>query len=187
MSAAIGSVKLGASSGEMFLGRDMGHGRDYSDELAQQVDKEVRTLIENAHDEAYQLIIENRAVLDRLATALLEKETLDQNELADIFRTSRSCRRGPSGCPATSGRSPTCPPSRSRTRRPRSTRAPLTADRLGRRRRAEAQARTAHQAAAGDRLTIAALAGSSIPPGCRNRPIDGATGRIGLCDARALR
>ena len=85
MSAAIGSVKLGASSGEMFLGRDMGHGRDYSDELAQQVDKEVRTLIENAHDEAYQLIIENRAVLDRLATALLEKETLDQHELADIF------------------------------------------------------------------------------------------------------
>jgi cell division protease FtsH len=69
----------------MFLGRDMGHGRDYSDELAQQVDKEVRTLIENAHDEAYQLIIENRAVLDRLATALLEKETLDQHELADIF------------------------------------------------------------------------------------------------------
>ncbi|MFD1722287.1 ATP-dependent zinc metalloprotease FtsH [Amnibacterium endophyticum] len=85
MSALIGSVKLGASSGEMFLGRDMGQQRDYSDELAQQVDKEVRTLIESAHDEAYQLLIENRAVLDRLATALLEKETLDQNELVDIF------------------------------------------------------------------------------------------------------
>ncbi|HEY0375042.1 MAG TPA: ATP-dependent zinc metalloprotease FtsH, partial [Amnibacterium sp.] len=86
MSAAIGSVKLGASSGEMFLGRDMGHGRDYSDELAQQVDKEVRTLIESAHDEAYQLIVANRPVLDRLATALLEKETLDQHELAEIFK-----------------------------------------------------------------------------------------------------
>jgi len=86
MSAAIGSVKLGASSGEMFLGRDMGHQRDYSDELAQVVDQEVRTLIEAAHDEAYELLTKNRAVLDRLATALLEKETLDQNELADIFK-----------------------------------------------------------------------------------------------------
>jgi cell division protease FtsH len=86
MSALIGSVKLGAASGEMFLGRDMGHSREYSEELAQQVDKEVRSLIEAAHDEAYQLILENRAVLDRLATALLEKETLDQHELAEIFK-----------------------------------------------------------------------------------------------------
>jgi cell division protease FtsH len=69
----------------MFLGRDMGHQRDYSEELAEQVDKEVRTLIEAAHDEAYQLVNENRAVLDRLATALLEQETLDQNQLAEIF------------------------------------------------------------------------------------------------------
>uniref|UniRef100_UPI0035CBE981 ATP-dependent metallopeptidase FtsH/Yme1/Tma family protein n=1 Tax=uncultured Amnibacterium sp. TaxID=1631851 RepID=UPI0035CBE981 len=86
MSALIGSVKLGAASGEMFLGRDMGHSREYSEELAEQVDKEVRSLIESAHDEAYQMILENRAVLDRLATALLEKETLDQHELAEIFK-----------------------------------------------------------------------------------------------------
>jgi cell division protease FtsH len=86
MSALIGSVKLGAASGEMFLGRDMGHSREYSEELAQQVDKEVRSLIESAHDEAYQLLVENRPVLDRLATALLEKETLDNNELAEIFK-----------------------------------------------------------------------------------------------------
>jgi cell division protease FtsH len=89
MSSLIGSVKLGASSGEMFLGRDMGHGRDYSEDLAEQVDKEVRNLIETAHDEAYQLVNENRGVLDRLATALLEQETLDQNQLADIFKDVR--------------------------------------------------------------------------------------------------
>ena len=89
MSALIGSVKLGASSGEMFLGRDMGQQRDYSDDLAKQVDKEVRSLIEAAHDEAYELLVENRAVLDRLATALLEKETLDQNELAEIFKDTK--------------------------------------------------------------------------------------------------
>src|SRR3954453_19714907 len=86
MSSVIGSVKLGAASGEMFLGRDMGHGRDYSEELAEQIDKEVRNLIETAHDEAYQLVIENREVLDRLALALLEQETLDQNQLVDIFK-----------------------------------------------------------------------------------------------------
>ncbi|WP_210507697.1 ATP-dependent zinc metalloprotease FtsH [Naasia sp. SYSU D00057] len=86
MSALIGAVKLGQSSGEMFLGRDMGHQRDYSDELAEKVDTEVRTLIENAHDEAYQVLVTNREVLDRLALALLEQETLDQNQLVDIFR-----------------------------------------------------------------------------------------------------
>ncbi|WP_210479883.1 ATP-dependent zinc metalloprotease FtsH [Naasia sp. SYSU D00948] len=85
MSARVGSVKLGQSSGEMFLGRDMGHQRDYSEEVAELVDAEVRTLIESAHDEAYQVLTENREILDRLALALLEQETLDQNQLADIF------------------------------------------------------------------------------------------------------
>ncbi len=89
MSALIGSVKLSAASGEMFLGRDMGHSREYSEELAQQVDKEVRALIESAHDEAYQLLVANRAVLDRLATELLEKETLDNKELAEIFKDTK--------------------------------------------------------------------------------------------------
>ncbi|MCU1571194.1 MAG: ftsH [Naasia sp.] len=95
MSAAIGSVKLGAASGEMFLGRDMGHGRDYSEELAQQVDAEVRALIEAAHDEAYQVLVENRDVLDRLALALLDQETLDQNQLVDIFKDIRKLPERP--------------------------------------------------------------------------------------------
>ncbi|MGJ4844873.1 ATP-dependent zinc metalloprotease FtsH [Leifsonia sp. Le1] len=85
MSADIGSVKLGQANGEMFLGRDMGHQRDYSERIAEQVDAEVRTLIEKAHDEAWQVINENRAVLDRLAAALLEQETLDHNQIAEIF------------------------------------------------------------------------------------------------------
>ena len=85
MSSNIGSVKLGSGSGEMFLGRDMGSQRDYSERLSEQVDQEVRTLIENAHNEAWQVLNENRDILDKLATALLEKETLDHNELAEIF------------------------------------------------------------------------------------------------------
>ncbi len=86
MSSNIGSVKLGSGSGEMFLGRDMGSQRDYSERLSEQVDAEVRTLIENAHNEAWEVLNENRDVLDRLATALLEKETLDHTELAEIFK-----------------------------------------------------------------------------------------------------
>jgi cell division protease FtsH len=86
MSSNIGSVKLGSGSGEMFLGRDMGSQRDYSERLSEQVDAEVRTLIENAHNEAWEVLNENRDILDNLATALLEKETLDHNELAEIFK-----------------------------------------------------------------------------------------------------
>ncbi|MEY2698752.1 MAG: hypothetical protein RL720_708 [Actinomycetota bacterium] len=86
MSSTVGSVKLGAASGEMFLGRDMGHQRDYSEQMAEHVDKEIRALIDNAHTEAWKVLNANRKVLDRLATELLEKETLDHNQLAEIFK-----------------------------------------------------------------------------------------------------
>ncbi|CAD6006074.1 ATP-dependent zinc metalloprotease FtsH [Agreia sp. COWG] len=85
MSADIGAVKLGAASGEMFLGRNMGHERDYSDRMAQKVDDEVRHLIEAAHDEAWLVLNDNRDILDRLALELLEHETLDHEQLAVIF------------------------------------------------------------------------------------------------------
>ncbi|MFV0373331.1 ATP-dependent metallopeptidase FtsH/Yme1/Tma family protein, partial [Microbacterium sp.] len=86
MTMQVGPVKLGQSSGEVFMGRDMGHGRDYSEQIAETVDAQTRALIEQAHNEAYQVINANREVLDRLALALLEKETLDHLELAEIFR-----------------------------------------------------------------------------------------------------
>jgi cell division protease FtsH len=85
MSADVGAVKLGQSSGEMFLGRDMGHQRDYSERIAERVDAEVRLLVEAAHDEAWTVLNENRAILDRLAAELLEKETLDHTQIAEIF------------------------------------------------------------------------------------------------------
>jgi cell division protease FtsH len=85
MSERIGAIKLGQSQGEVFLGRDMGHQRDYSEEVASVVDDEVRRLIENAHDEAWEVLVENRGVLDALVVALLERETLNKDELAEIF------------------------------------------------------------------------------------------------------
>jgi len=85
MSATVGAVKLGQSSGEVFLGRDMGHQRDYSESVAEMVDVQVRNLIDHAHTEAWKVLNQNRAILDRLAKELLEKETLDHKQLAVIF------------------------------------------------------------------------------------------------------
>ncbi|MBR7743342.1 ATP-dependent zinc metalloprotease FtsH [Phycicoccus sp. BSK3Z-2] len=85
MSERVGAIKLGSSGGEPFLGRDMGHERDYSEQVASVVDEEVRRLIDSAHDEAWHVVNDNRTVLDRLVLELLEKETLNQAELAEIF------------------------------------------------------------------------------------------------------
>jgi cell division protease FtsH len=85
MSAKVGSVKLGATQGEPFLGRDMGSTPHYSETIAETIDEEVRMLIDQAHSEAWQVLNTNRDTLDRLATELLEKETLDHNQLAEIF------------------------------------------------------------------------------------------------------
>jgi len=86
MSERIGAIKLGQdSSGEVFLGRDMGHQRDYSETVAAVVDEEIRRLIEAAHDEAWHALNDNRDVLDQLVLELLEKETLGKDQLKDIF------------------------------------------------------------------------------------------------------
>jgi len=85
MSERVGAIRLGQSGGEVFLGRDMGHQRDYSEEVAGIVDEEVRRLIEGAHDEAWEALVQNRAVLDQLVLSLFEKETLNKEQLAEIF------------------------------------------------------------------------------------------------------
>ena len=86
MSERIGAIKLGQDgSGEVFLGRDMGHQRDYSESVAGVVDEEIRRLIEAAHDEAWHALNDNREVLDHLVLELLEKETLAKAQLTDIF------------------------------------------------------------------------------------------------------
>ncbi len=95
MSAEVGSVKLGQGGHEPFLGRDMGQQQNYSDRIAETIDAEVRKLIDQAHDEAWQVLNENRDILDKLATALLEKETLDHLELEAIFADVRKLPERP--------------------------------------------------------------------------------------------
>ncbi|MFC6704154.1 ATP-dependent zinc metalloprotease FtsH [Flexivirga alba] len=86
MSERVGAIKLGSGNSEVFLGRDMGHERDYSEELAGVVDEEVRRLIEAAHDEAWHALNDNRDTLDGLVLELLEKETLDAHQLEVVFK-----------------------------------------------------------------------------------------------------
>ncbi|PFG40295.1 membrane protease FtsH catalytic subunit [Georgenia soli] len=85
MSSRVGAIKLGQTQGEPFLGRDLGHQRDYSEDVARIVDEEVRRLIEAAHDEAWEILNTYRDVLDHLVLELLEKETLNEAELARVF------------------------------------------------------------------------------------------------------
>ena len=87
MSQKVGAISLGSSASEPFLGRELGAHRDYSNEMAQQVDIEVRLILESALDEAHKAITQNRLILDKLAKALLEQETLNQDEVAKIFKT----------------------------------------------------------------------------------------------------
>ncbi len=85
MSERLGAIKFGTSDSEPFLGREMGHQRDYSEEVAGLVDEEVKKLIETAHNDAWEILVENRDVLDNLVLELLEKETLNKEQIAEIF------------------------------------------------------------------------------------------------------
>mgnify|MGYP003346036465 CR=1 FL=1 len=85
MTERLGAVKFGNAGNEPFLGRDYGHQRDYSEDVASVVDEEVKKLIDNAHQEAWAILSEHRDVLDALVLELLEKETLDKDEVARIF------------------------------------------------------------------------------------------------------
>jgi cell division protease FtsH len=85
MTERLGAIRFGQENGEVFLGKDMGHIRDYSEQVAAVVDEEVKKLIENAHDEAWRILVDNRDILDTLVVALLEKETLDKSEVTEIF------------------------------------------------------------------------------------------------------
>jgi cell division protease FtsH len=89
MTERLGAIKLGDSGSEPFLGRDIGHQRDYSEEVAAAVDQETNKLLTAAHMEAFDILTENRDVLDSLVLELLERETLDKAAIARVFEPLR--------------------------------------------------------------------------------------------------
>ncbi|MCU0567087.1 MAG: ATP-dependent zinc metalloprotease FtsH3 [Oculatellaceae cyanobacterium Prado106] len=88
MSDRLGPVALGRSQGGMFLGRDIMAERDFSEETAAAVDDEVRNLVEQAYRRSKSVLTENRNVLNRLAEMLIERETVDSEELQELLATS---------------------------------------------------------------------------------------------------
>jgi cell division protease FtsH len=85
MSDALGPQQLGQPGGEVFLGRDFGHQPNYSEAVAAAIDGEIRRLIDEAHHRAAAVLTVHRATLNRMARELVERETLDALDLADIL------------------------------------------------------------------------------------------------------
>jgi len=85
MTEALGPQLLGQKSGEPFLGKEMGHEVNYSDEVAAAIDAEIRRLLDEAHGEAHEILTLHRVTLDRLADALVERETLGDADLIELF------------------------------------------------------------------------------------------------------
>jgi len=109
MTEKIGAIKLGTSDSEPFLGRDYGHQRDYSENVAGIVDSEIHNLIENAHQEAFDILVANRDILDTLVVELLERETLLKDDIEKIFKRVKKVKPRPAwtGSP---GRTPSDKP-----------------------------------------------------------------------------
>ncbi len=85
MSDRLGPVALGRANGNVFLGREIASDRDFSDETAAAIDEEVRNLVDRAYTRAKEVLVNNRYILDRLADMLVEKETVDAEELQDLL------------------------------------------------------------------------------------------------------
>lgn len=88
MSDRLGPVALGRQNGNVFMGRDIASDRDFSDETASVIDEEVRNLVEDAYVRAKNVLVGNRSVLDTLAQMLVEKETVDSEELQNLLMAS---------------------------------------------------------------------------------------------------
>jgi len=89
MSTKLGAVKYGTTDSEPFLGRDYGHQRDYSEDIAADIDSEVRDLIEGAHDEAWEILVQYRDALDTMVLELVERETLTKDDLERLLAPVR--------------------------------------------------------------------------------------------------
>jgi len=85
MSDRLGPVALGRSNGNVFMGRDIASDRDFSNETAAAIDEEVRNYVDQAYGRAKKVLQENRLILDKLAEMLIEKETVEADELQDVL------------------------------------------------------------------------------------------------------
>lgn len=92
MSKDLGSMTFGTHNEHVFLGRDFGHEKNYSEEVAFKIDKEVKSIVDEQYKRAKQLLIDNRDIMEELVKVLLEKETLDKEEVDEIIEKVKENR-----------------------------------------------------------------------------------------------
>jgi len=97
MSEKLGPLSLGKRHGPVFLGRDLVETRNYSEEVAFQIDQEVRRIVDECYEKAKRILTENRDKLERVATALLEKESLESGELTFLLEARAEGAPGDAG------------------------------------------------------------------------------------------
>ena len=92
MSKDLGPMTFGTHNEHVFLGRDFGHEKNYSEEVAFKIDKEVKSIVDEQYKRAKQLLIDNRDIMEELVKVLLEKETLDKEEVDEIIEKVKENR-----------------------------------------------------------------------------------------------
>ncbi len=85
MSDKLGTVVYGKNQENVFMGRDFGHQRDYSEQVAYEIDAEIKRIIDERYEEAKRLLLENRDMLEAISRELLEKETIEEKEFQEIM------------------------------------------------------------------------------------------------------
>jgi len=90
MSDKLGPVIYGSAHGNVFIGKDLMHDRDYSEEMASKIDGEVRKIIETAYSSAKSILLKNKMRLKKIAEKLLEVETLDSTEFEKLFGAAKA-------------------------------------------------------------------------------------------------
>jgi cell division protease FtsH len=92
MSEKMGNLTYGKEQEHVFMGRNFGNTRDFSEEIAADIDKEVKKIVDEQYEQAKTLLLENRDMLEFISKTLLEKETLDEKEFEDLMTQVRENR-----------------------------------------------------------------------------------------------
>ncbi len=92
MSEKLGTMAYGKNQENVFMGRDFGHQRDYSEQVAYEIDQEIKSIVDERYELAKQLLSENRDMLEMISKELLDKETIDEKEFEDLMNKVRSVR-----------------------------------------------------------------------------------------------
>jgi cell division protease FtsH len=92
MSEKLGTMAYGKNQENVFMGRDFGHQRDYSEQVAYEIDQEIKSIVDDRYELAKRLLTENRDMLEKISKELLDKETIDDKEFEQIMESVKQAR-----------------------------------------------------------------------------------------------